>query len=310
MNHRVEYLETPAAEEIYLIAGWRQWADAGALSSGLPQYLIEQTGARHVASIKSDDFYLFQIPGMHHFLRPEITLDDGYRANLSHPENHFFYAGDEKRGILIFLGDEPHLNAERYAEAFFDVVTTLNVRHVTVLGGVYGAMPYKRARHVSAVYSMRHMRETLERYAVSFSNYEGGTTIGTYLLDLAEALDVELVGFHAFVPAYDFDNDNESLPGVRIENDFKAWYEIMRRINTLYGLSFDLSELERRSRAVVAALDKRMAQLEEEIPALDVDGYLAQLDAGFTESPFEPLDEAIWNRELDDLFRGLDDSEG
>ena len=54
MNHRVEYLETPAAEEIYLIAGWRQWADAGSISSGLPQYLIEQTQARHVASIRPE----------------------------------------------------------------------------------------------------------------------------------------------------------------------------------------------------------------------------------------------------------------
>ena len=307
MNHRVEYLETPAAEEIYLIAGWRQWADAGSISSGLPQYLIEQTGARHVASIRPDDFYLFQIPGMHHYLRPEINLDDGYRVSLSRPENHFFYAGDEKRGVLVFIGDEPHLNAERYAEAFFDVVTTLNIRHVTVLGGVYGAMPYDRARHVSAVYSMRHMKDTLERYAVSFSNYEGGTTIGTYLLDGAEALNVELVGFHAFVPAYDFDSDNESMPGVRIENDFKAWYEIMRRVNNLYGLSFDLSELERRSMAVVEALDKRLGQLEEELPELHVRDYMARLDEAFSESPFDPLDDELWNREIDDLFRGLDD---
>src|SRR5690606_5346996 len=65
MPDRVEIWEKPAAPEVYMLAGWRQWADAGSVSSGLPQYLIQQTGARKIGQIRPDGFYLFQIPGTH-----------------------------------------------------------------------------------------------------------------------------------------------------------------------------------------------------------------------------------------------------
>ena len=81
MNDLVELWEKPTAEEVYMIVGWRQWADAGAISSRLPEYLVKQTNATKIGQIKPDDFYLFQVPGTHHFLRPEITLKDGYRQD-------------------------------------------------------------------------------------------------------------------------------------------------------------------------------------------------------------------------------------
>ncbi len=62
MGNTIDIWEKPDAKEIYLITGWRQWADAGSISSGLPQYLIKQSGARKIGEILSDGFYLFQIP--------------------------------------------------------------------------------------------------------------------------------------------------------------------------------------------------------------------------------------------------------
>ena len=36
----------------YMIAGWRrQWSDGGEISSGLPQYLIDQTKARRIGEM-------------------------------------------------------------------------------------------------------------------------------------------------------------------------------------------------------------------------------------------------------------------
>jgi len=119
MDELIELWERPTADEIYMIVGWHQWADAGSISSGLPQYLIDHTGARKIGEIKPDGFYIFQIPGTHHFLRPRIKLGEGYRQELESRKNELFYWGDEKKGLVIFLGEEPHLNAERYADAFF-----------------------------------------------------------------------------------------------------------------------------------------------------------------------------------------------
>ncbi|MFH1085202.1 MAG: PAC2 family protein [Chloroflexota bacterium] len=135
MDEVVELWETPLGTENYMIAGWQQWADAGECSSGLPPYLIEQTGARKIGQLKPDGFYLFQIPGTHHLLRPVVKLHDGYCENMSTRRNDIYYAELGAKGLVIFTGEEPHQNEGRYAEAFFDVVEALNVRRVVSVGG-------------------------------------------------------------------------------------------------------------------------------------------------------------------------------
>ncbi len=301
-----ELWEKPVAEEKYMIVGWHQWADAGTVSSGLPQYLIDQTDAQKIGEIKSDGFYLFQIPGTHHFLRPEIKLDEGYRQTLESKKNEFFYSGDDQKGLVIFLGDEPHLNVEQYAEAFFDAVQALGVRRVVAVGGVYGAMPYDKEREISCVYSLRPMKEELAKYAVKFSNYEGGATIGTYLVDRAEQRNIEFLVFYAFVPAYDFSQLSALLQGIRIENDYKAWYDLIRRFNHMFDLGIDLVDLEQKSDELLLSMDAKIKELEKKVPQLKVRDYMDELAKDFTERPFMPLDE-VWERELGDLFEDLED---
>ena len=45
MNENIELWDRLPADEVYLIAGWSQWADAGNISTGLPAYLIEHLKA-------------------------------------------------------------------------------------------------------------------------------------------------------------------------------------------------------------------------------------------------------------------------
>ena len=304
MDDLVKVWEKPSAEEIYIIAGWHQWADAGSISSGLPQYLVELTGARKIGEIEPDGFYLFQIPGTHHFLRPEIRLNEGYREELQTRKNEFFYAGDDRKGLVVFLGEEPHLNEDRYAAAFFHAVKELGVRRVAALGGVYGAMPYDRDREVSCVYSLPEMKDELAEYAVRFSNYEGGTTIGTYLVDRAEQSKAEFLVFYAFVPAYDLSQLSPNLQGMRIETDFKAWYDLTRRLNHMFDLGIDLSDLERQSDELISSMDYKIDELDRAMPQLKVREYVKRLTRDFVEMPFMPLGE-VWERELRDIFEDM-----
>jgi predicted ATP-grasp superfamily ATP-dependent carboligase len=301
MDELVEFIELPTAAEVYMIAGWQQWADAGAISSGLPEYLIDHLHADKIGEILPDGFYLFQVPGTHDLLRPVIKLHDGYRQELRSRENGFYYAGNEEKGIVIFSGEEPHQNEDRYADAFFDAVEAMGVRRVVALGGVYGAMPYEKDREISCVYSRPHMKEELMRYAVKFSNYEGGSTIGTYLVDRAEQREVEFVVFYGFVPSYDFSELSMLLTGLRIENDYRAWYELLRRLNYMFGTEIDLSDLELKSEELTASMDGQIEDLEEQAPRLKVREYLEQLSAQFTERPFMPMGD-LWERELRNLF--------
>jgi predicted ATP-grasp superfamily ATP-dependent carboligase len=301
MDERIELQERPKAKELYMIAGWSQWADAGEISSALPEYLVELTDAQKIGTLRGDDFYIFQIPGTHHVLRPRVKLKDGHRQWLRSPKNELYYAGDEERGLLIFRGEEPHRNAEHYADALLDIAEELGVKRVAVLAGVYGAVPYDRDRQVSCVYSLDSMREDLARYAVRFSNYEGGASIGTLLADRAEERGIEFVAFYALVPYYDLTELSTDFAAIKIERDLKAWYDLLLRLNHMFQLELDLDDLEAQSEALVKWIDTQIRQLERDSPELKVSEYIASLTEGFEETPFEPLSD-LWERELRNLF--------
>ncbi len=300
MDDLVEIWNKPSTAK-FMIAGWRQWADAGKVSSGLPQYLIEHTGAVRIGEIAPDGFYLFQFPGTHHLLRPVVKLNEGYRESIERRRNEFYYAGDDEEGFFIFLGEEPHQNEERYAEAFFDAVEELGVRRVAALAGVYGSVPYDRDREISCVYSLPGMKEELARYAVKFSNYEGGATISMYLADRAEAREVEFFRFCAFVPSYDFSKGTVMVQPVAIGQDFKAWYDVMVRLRYMFRLNLDLSDLERQSEELIAEWDDKIEQLAKAMPHLRVKEYMQEINDDFTERPFIPLSD-VWEEGLRSLL--------
>jgi proteasome assembly chaperone (PAC2) family protein len=304
MNDLVDLWEKPTSTK-YMIAGWYQWADAGEVSSGLPHYLIDETGARHIGEMNPNGYYLFQFPGTHDLLRPMVTLDEGYRVQMEARTNAFYVAREGDDSFLIFIGDEPHMNVEQYAEAFLDAVETLGVERVAIVAGVNGPMPYDKDREISCVYSLPEMKEEIEGYAVRLSNYEGGATIGVYLVDCAEERGIEIVAFYAMVPAYDFSQLSSVVQRVSAEEDYKAWYDLMRRIDYMFALDFDLAELERRSVELVAAWDSRIAQLKKKMPGV-VEPYMDEVNDDFTERSFDPLGRA-WEDALGDIF---DDPEG
>ncbi|MEL6527732.1 MAG: PAC2 family protein, partial [Chloroflexota bacterium] len=82
MKNALELRETPQNDTMYMLMGWRQWADAGAMSSGLPKYLAQETNARKIGTINPDGFYIFQFPGMHDLARPVVKFEDGLPVSL------------------------------------------------------------------------------------------------------------------------------------------------------------------------------------------------------------------------------------
>jgi len=305
MNEMIRLYERPLNQVNYMIAGWEQWADAGENSSGLPAYLIEQLGARRVAEIKGDECYLFQMPGTHHLMRPQVKLKNGHCVSMSEHRNELWFTHIGDKGLYIFLGEEPHLNEKAYATAFFDLVQEVGIRRVVSVGGVYGAMPFEKEREVSCVYSLPRLRQELGRYAVRFSNYEGGTTIGSFLAYHAELRGIEMVAMNAFSPAYEFVRMGITVQAMRVEEDWKSWYDLMRRIDYMFGLGLDLSDLEERAQNLVDAWVTKIDELDAKHAELGVKDYLSSIAADFVERPFVPLDQA-WS-ELDELLNDNDE---
>lgn len=306
MSELYELRRIPEAQEIYMLAGWRQWADAGSVSSGLPLYLVQKLDARRIGTLRSDGYYLFQIPGTHDLVRPPVKFKDGYPEMLDTPENELFYTGDQARGLVIFMGDEPHLNVERYVQSLLDAAQELGVKRIIGFGGVYGELPYDKERMISGTYSLKRMRADMDRLAVNLSDYQGGASIGSYLCRRAGERGVEYAGLYAFVPNYDFSGSEAEGNSIRIETDFLAWLGVMRRVNYYLKLDLDLADLEEKSEKLVNLMDDKINEIEQSAPQFGVREYLNRITEDFSETTFEPLDD-IWEdqlRKLLDKFEG------
>lgn len=304
-----EFWNKPDADEVYMLAGWRQWADAGSVSSGLPEYLVQMSRAQPIGRIKPDGFYLFQVPGTHDLVRPVVRFSDGYPETLESPRNDFFYHRDGPRGVVIFMGYEPHLDVERYVAELLQAARAFNVKRIVGFGGVYGEMPYDKQRAISCNYSLRWMRDELSRLAVNFSDYHGGASIGSVICKRAGEQGIEYTGLYAFVPAYDFSLVMQAGNTIRIENDYTAWLGVMRRVNYMCKLAYDLRDLEERSAHLAGLVRAKLEELEKAAPQLGLQEYLARLSAEFQEPQFEPLDD-IWEDELRRLLGKFDSEEG
>ncbi len=305
MSNMSDLWEQPEAQEMYMIVGWRQWADAGSTSSGLPQYLIQQVKAHKIGTLPPEGFYIFQIPGTHDLVRPVVKFHKGQPQSLETPHNEFFYFQERERGVVFFLGDEPHLDIERYVATILDTAEALGVKRIIGLGGVYGELPYNKARAISCSYSLPDMQEEINRLAVNPTDYHGGASIGSFICQRARERNMEYIGLYAFVPTYDFSNFTQISNSIRFENDFLAWLGVMQRIKYMTKINFDLAELEEKSEQLVDLMDKKVEELEELAPQISVRDYFDQLAEEFTETPFNPLDE-VWEDELRRLLDNID----
>lgn len=297
MSELFELKERPSQSEVILIAGWRQWADAGSTSSGLPEYLVQTTGAKTIGSIQSEGFYLFQFPGTHDLLRPVVKFKNGYPESLHTHRNDYFYAPKSQPGVVFFLGDEPHINIEGYCAAFFQAARQLGVKRIIGMGGVYGELPFDKERSISCIYSLPHLKEALQNLAVTFSDYHGGASIESVLCKRAGEQGIEFISFYAFVPVYDFTQVANINSTVQIENDFMAWLGVMRRINYLQKTDFDLSDLEEKSTHLIKTVNEKMDELDRLAPQIGIRDYLRRIAENFTEIPFNPLDD-FWESKL------------
>ncbi|UCH60510.1 MAG: PAC2 family protein [Anaerolineales bacterium] len=305
MSEALEIWEKPHSQEISMLLGWRQWADAGSISSGLPAYLVKQLGAKQIGKIRPDGFYLFQFPGTHDLVRPVVRFKEGYPEALETPKNELYYAGNDARGLVILIGDEPHMDIENYVRAILQSARNLGVKRMVSFGGVYGELPYEKERMVSCIYSQPLLREQVKDLAVNLSDYQGGASIGSYLCRRAGEQGIDYFGFYAFVPTYDFSGIAKINNAVRIENDFMAWLGVMRRVNYLLKIDFDLADLEQKSQHLVQVVDDKMDELDKSSPELGVRDYLRRLSEEFNEVPFDPLNE-VWEQELKRLFDKYD----
>lgn len=308
MGSEVQFLMESVPQAQFMILGWRQWADAGAVSSGFPKYLVEKYHGELVARINPNGFYLFQIPGTHDLVRPVIYFHHGYPTSLEIPENEFFLLKRGEINLLVFIGDEPHLNVEEYIQAILHVARSFGVQKMIGLGGVFGEFPYDKERNVSGSYSLPEMLKEIEVLSLLPTNYQGGVSIGSYLCKRAGEANIPYIGMYAMVPYYDLTPLLQIEQTLRIENDYMAWLGILRRINYAFKTDFDLIDLAQKSRQLLQEISHEIAELSKQVPEAGIEDYFENLSRSFNETPFIPL-ENVWEDHLKKILKKMENNE-
>ncbi len=306
MTDSIHLRETPQAE--IMIVGWRQWADAGSVSSLLPKYLVQHFNARRIGELRPDGFYLFQIPGTHDLVRPIVRFRDGYPESLERPNNVIYFAEVHGKGVAIFIGDEPHMDAERYTHSIVDIAQRLGNARLISLGGVYAQLPFDKPRPVHTTYSLQRLRPVLEEVNVQFTGYQGGASIGAYLARVAAERNHEYIGMYAFVPLLNFDQMSDAEASLRIESDYRAWIDILRRLGYFQKIKFDLSELQHLADDLQKAVDRKIAELDEHRPDRALREKFDRMSQEFESQEFDPRN-AVWEEALRDLLDDEEDDE-
>ena len=294
----------------FLIAGWRrQWSDGGGISSGLPQYLVDQFGARKIGRLGRDIetlCYPFQVAGTHDSYRPACAFEEGLPTVAMHWGNDFFDAGS---GLIIFMGEEPWFEMGLYGEAFFHAVKELGVEQTVTVEGYNGPAPPDMERRVGCVYSRADMKEELEKYGIQFSSYGSGgrqgPTVGMALVNMAhyQYSDLKVFRLGAMAPMYPFTTQSNQQVG--IITDYRAFFDIMRRIKAMFGLDIDLTDLESRGNVESQRLKETLDRIGNANP--NAQQIIERVRADYRFEPFRnpvSLDPGL-GRTLDEILDNI-----
>jgi predicted ATP-grasp superfamily ATP-dependent carboligase len=268
-----------------MVAGFNQWANAGDVSSGIPEYLIKKLQAQKLGHIRKGNFYIFQLPGNHYLFRPEVKYVDGYEAYYQEETiNDFYIAEIEGKSLAIFIGTEPIMNEDTYVNTLIDGALKLGVKRIIISEGVGGEIPFEKERNVSCIYTPRHMKKELSNYAFTFSNYDKNATIGMVVNHHCQNSGIECVKMSVFTPSYE-------IP-VTYSDDKRAMYDILRRIRHMAGINLDLSDLERESKMQISEFSDAVKRFSLDNPELEpgINTYLDQIRINFRGLNFnEPI---------------------
>ncbi len=279
-SDKMNITKKPNLRNPRLLLGFSGWMDGGNVSTATIKCLVENLGAEKFAEIKPEGFYIYNFPGMMEvtaLFRPHTEIKDGLIKSFDVPKNHFFYA--EEQDLILFLGKEPNLRWQEFAECIFLLAKEFGVKMIYFIGSVSGLVPHTREPRLFCSASDAQIRETLKHYGVNFTNYEGPASIITYLTSTCGNWDMSMVSLVATIPAY--------VQG----NNPKCVEAVARRLAGILGLQMELDDLKTGS----DEFEKRLSEAVQEQPELA--DNIRKLE--------EDYDNEIFDSEMGDLKKWL-----
>ena len=216
----------PGLKSPIAICAFSGWNDAASAATNAARFIVRRLGARKFASIDAEPFYDFTET------RPTVRITARGDRELNWPTNDFFYARNPtgEHDVVVFIGTEPALRWRTFASAHTGLFKDVGADLVVSLGALLADVPHSRPVRVTG--SAMDPKVT-DRLDLQPSRYEGPTGIVGVLHDSLREADLAGASLWANVPHYITTSQNPP-----------ATAALVRRLQTIIGMEFDLSELD------------------------------------------------------------------
>lgn len=226
-------IRVPGSTMLLALGGWM---DGGFVSTGTVRQFMRNRKLVEISRIEHSDFYIDTFPGsmeLASLLRPHVKYNNGLIESLELHENQIL--ADVENNLVFFVGKEPNLNWQKFADCIFDVCKRVGVKQIVFVGSFGGSVPHTREPRMFGSVSHKELLPMLKQYGLRPTEYEGPASFATYLLSRAPANHVEMISISVEIPSY-----LEGTNPISIE-------AVARRMSTALNIAVDHDELRKAS---------------------------------------------------------------
>lgn len=262
----------PPLRDPYLIAGFGGWPNGGNVSTDTVYFLQSTLKAERIGEITAEDLYIYSSPTL--ASRPVTVIRDGVLQSLRFPSNTLFaYRRDNAaHDLLLLQGVEPDLHWQQFADAIVECLQTFQAPRLYTIGGYLDYAPHTRIPRLSAVFTDAALQAEFEPYDIELTDYEGPTSIQSYLLDACKTHGIEGLSLWGGAPSY-------------IQGSYPRLTQIMLRcLSQMWNLGLDLEEIEEQAEEMETTLNEQI----ETNP--DLAEYIKRLEQAYDQSEGPPPD--------------------
>jgi len=203
LNDQAKIFYRPNLIDARMVVALSGWMDGGDTSTGTVECLVNKLHAEEFAEIDSGKFYIYNLPGsmeISALFRPHTKIEDGLVTTYEEPTNTFFCS--DEHNLVLFTGKEPNLRWREYVECIFSLALEFNVTMIYFVGSVAGLVPHTRDPRFYGLVSEERLKPLLHKHGLRPSNYEGPSSVVTYMSVLARRKGLGMATVVAEIPPY------------------------------------------------------------------------------------------------------------
>jgi proteasome assembly chaperone (PAC2) family protein len=236
----------PSLRAPYLIAGFGGWPNGGNVSTDTVYFLQSTLKAERIGEITSDDLYIYSSPTL--ASRPITVIREGVLESLRFPSNTIFACQrlEAEHDLLFLQGIEPDLHWQQFADAIVECLQIFRAQRLYTIGGYLDYAPHTRMPRISAVVTHEALKAELELHDVDLTDYEGPTSIQSYLLAACRAQGIEGISLWGGAPSY-------------VQGSYPRLTQCMLQfLSQIWHVELDLEEIEEQVSELEATLNEQI----------------------------------------------------